>query len=160
MNTGVKAAGILLLVIVSFLLGFNTYYPYLSWYFGTDSLSVSSVDAMMLSNVIQGAMFALSGIITFIASVKFKKTPLSTAKALFTFIVTQLIVNFLLFSAFVGLHKVYNRFQYEGLHNIDITNVYFVTEIILSAIFSIMFMSTLYDKFFYKNHKNGVCKSV
>ncbi|MFE8151859.1 hypothetical protein RBA63_08230 [Brenneria goodwinii] len=160
MNTGVKVSGILLLVIISFLLGLNTYYPYLSWYFGTDSLSVSSVDAMMLNDLINGALFALSGITTFIVSVKFKKTPLSTIKALFTFIVIQLIVNFLLFSAFVGLHKVYNQFYYDGLHNIDIANIYFVAEIISSAIISIIFMSVFYDKLFYKNHKNGICKSV
>ncbi|MCG8709734.1 hypothetical protein JHU04_002987 [Brenneria sp. 4F2] len=160
MKTGVKVSGILLLVILSFLLGLNTYYPYLSWYFGTDSLSVSSVNAMMLNDLINGALFALSGIVIFIMSTKFKKTPLPTIKALFTFIIVQLVVNFLLFSAFIGLHKVYNQFYYSDLHNIDITNIYFVIEIISSAIISIIFMSVFYDKLFYKNHKNGICKSV
>ncbi|MFE4112802.1 hypothetical protein [Kosakonia sp. YIM B13611] len=130
------AAALLLAGLFSF--GYLTYYPFLHFFWGSTDLIATSVSATMLATLINGLLFAFSGLLMLALMLRQNARQRFSAQRIVARSLGIALGNVALFSLFVAGHKFLLAPQIPQGVSVDITHDYLLPEWVLSTVIVLM----------------------
>lgn len=133
----VVAAALLLAGLFSF--GYLTYYPFLHFFWGRAGLVTTSVSAAMLATLINGLLFAFSGLLILLLMLRQNARQRFSVQRIVVRSLGAALGNVALFSLFVAGHKFLLAPQIPPGVSVNITHDYFHPERVLSTVIVLAF---------------------
>lgn len=133
----VFAAALLLAGLFSF--GYLTYYPFLHFFWGHAGLITTTVSATLLATLINGLLFAFSGLLILVLLLRQNARQRFSAQRIVARSLGIALGNVALFSLFVAGHKFLLAPQIPQGVGVNVTHDYFHPERVLSTVIALAF---------------------
>ncbi|WP_312691084.1 hypothetical protein [Kosakonia sp.] len=129
-----------LLLIGSFSFGYQTYYSFLRYFWGPAELVTTSIQDMLVANLLNGLQFAFCGFLMLMVLIRRNARRRFTTRGLALTGVGLVISNAVLYSLFVVIHKFALAPTLPDGISINITHQYFSPEMLLSTVIVVLFV--------------------